>query len=292
MTKRIALWSVCLVVVLSALPAWAGFYTEHQTVVPNPITQQTITKTVRAWHDGKKFKKENPLNGETIIIDLDSDMVYGVNYNAKTFWQLKSDEYQRLATIQLFAMGVTANPDGTITVSDNLFTPTGKTKTVEGKNAYEVNINYPPVPNVPAGQGMKTSIWMSEDVKLPKEKLIDELRISLNNPKGPEYKKFFAQWRKLDGYPVQTETTLSTPKGEIKSTETLKVYRKEKIPASAFKVPKGYKKTVDPITRLQQMQRQMMERRQQQQQGGTAGGLGAPPPQGGKEKRVKKAGAK
>lgn len=242
-----------------AAKADVGFYTEHETVMPNPQTQQPVTKTVRSWHQGKKFKKENPLTGETTIVDLDRKKAFGVNDEKKTYWELPTKEYQKLSLMQLFTLGVTATPDGKISVRDDLFMPTGKAKKIDGKTSYEVKINYPPMP-AKAQMEMATSIWLSEEVDIPKAKLIDELRITLNNPKGPEFEKLFNHWKRLDGYPILTETVLKAQGKTIRSTEKLTVHRKEKFPKSMFQVPKGYKKTIDPMKRIEQMQKQLMQK--------------------------------
>lgn len=239
--------------------AHAGFYMEHEAELPNPMTMKPEKHTVRSWHQGRKFKRENPMRNETVIIDLDTKIVTGVNDEKKTYWQTTSDRYKSLALMSLIVMGVQFNQFGGFVVPDGLLQPTGEVKRVAGNQAYEVRVNgkLPP--------GMKTSFWLSTDVQVPMEKMIDELRLSLGDPKDPQLTKLFAQWRALDGYPVQTETVIQTPRGAITTRETLVKYKKQRIGADVFAVPKGYTKTSDPITQLEQLARQM------QQQGGGGG---------------------
>ena len=73
-------------------------------------------------------------------------------------------------------------------------------------------------------------------------------------------------------------TTLTTPQGTIKTTETLKLYRRQKIAKSEFQVPKGYSKTIDPITQIKQVAKQMQS---QGRMPGMGGMPGAMPPMGG-----------
>ena len=275
-----------LPVLLLAGPVSAGYYLEHQTIMPDPVTKEMKTHTVRSWHEGKRFKRENPMRNETVIIDLESNTVYGLNKTNKTFWKVTPEKYKQLAIVTLLVMGVQVTPQGGIMVPENMLTPTGKVMTIEGKEAYEVKVNNTSLPQA-QGMTMETSFWLSRDVKIPIEKMIDELRIALNNPKGEQYKRLFNQWRDLDGYPVQSVTTVKTPQGTMVTKETLKTYKRKKIPATEFTVPKGYTKTVDPITQLEQMGKQLQQRMKQQQRE-AAGNTGAP---GGK-KRVLPAGKK
>ncbi len=66
------------VLLLAAAPATAGYYLEHETLMPDPVTKEMKTHTVRSWHEGKRFKRENPMRNETVIIDLERNEVYGL----------------------------------------------------------------------------------------------------------------------------------------------------------------------------------------------------------------------
>jgi len=278
--------AVAALVVALSPAARAGYYVEHKAELPNPMTQQLMESTVRSWHEGKRFKRENPLRGETVIIDLEKGQVTGVNDGAKTFWQVPVERYRKLAVVSLIVMGVQMSPDGKVKVPDGLLAPTGQKLTIAGSgtnrwDAYEVRVNGKlPVP------GMTTSFWLSEDVGLPMEKMIDEMRIALNDPKDPELKKLFDQWRALKGYPVQSVTVVETPRGTLKTTETLMSWRKETIPAATFEVPKGYTKTIDPITQLENMQAEMRKKMAEGGQGGIPGMPLPPPAEAKQEKKV------
>jgi hypothetical protein len=141
-----------------------------------------------------------------------------------------------------------------------MFTKTNQTAVIEGRKAYEMKV---------AGQlppGVSTSIWLSEEVKIPIEELVDQLRMSLGDPKGPELEPLFRQWKQLKGYPVQNVTTIQTPKGQVVTSETLLKYQEMKIKPAEFEVPKGYALVTDPITVLEQ----------QMAKGQGPAGIGAP----------------
>ncbi len=221
---------------------------QHEAVLPNPVTMQPIKQTIHSWRDGKKFKRENPIRNETVIVDLDKQEVIGINSSTKSYWKMPSAKYQQLALISLVVMGVTATPDGKLNVPDPLFEKTGQTALVEGRKAYEVKV-LGTMPN-----GVATSVWLSEEVDLPIADLVEQLRISLGGPTNPQLEPLFAQWGALKGYPVQNITTIRTQQGEVMTSETLISYKKEKLPASTFEVPKGFALVVDPITQLEQQQ--------------------------------------
>jgi hypothetical protein len=238
----------------------AGYYMEQEAILPNPVTLQPITSTVRSWHEGRKFKRENPIRNEVVIIDLDKREVTGLNPSQRTYWRLPAERYRQLALVSLVVMGVTPRPDGSIEVPDPLFVPTGVRAQVGGRSAYQVKVQgkLPP--------GIETELWMSEDVPLTTDTLVNELRMALGDPKDPSFQQFFAQWHALKGYPVQNVTTVNTAKGRVVTSETLLTFREQKIPASEFDVPKGYTLTEDPITQMERLAAQ---------QAGPAG-IGAP----------------
>jgi hypothetical protein len=236
--------------VLSGSAAHAGYYMEHESVMPNPATMQPMKATIRSWHDGKRFKRENPIRNEVVIIDLDKREVVGLNPSAKTYWKLPAERYRQLALLSLVVMGVTPKADGSVDVPDPLFVKTGQEATVEGRKAYQVKVQG----KLPAG--VESEVWLSEEIPLTTEKLIAELRLALGDPKDPSFEQFFQQWRELKGYPIQNVTSVMTPKGRVMSSETLLSFREEKIDPKEFIVPKGYALTEDPITQMERLMQQ------------------------------------
>lgn len=262
MRRLVASSLLVLSSLLASSQAFAGYYMEHETVTPNPATLQPMKATMRSWHDGKRFKRENPLRNEVVIIDLDKKEVVGLNPSAKTYWKLPADRYRQLAMLSLVVMGVTPKPDGTLQVPDPLFVPTGATATIEGRKAYQVKVQG----NLPAG--VVSEVWLSEDLPLTTQKLVDELRLALGDPKEASFEAFFAQWLELKGYPIQNVTSVMTPQGKVMSSETLLTFREMRIDPAEFVLPKGYVLTEDPITQ--------MERMMAQARGQAPAGIGAP----------------
>ena len=258
-----------------ASPAYAGWVLEHEMVMPNPQAIQqpgavgipkTITTKIQSWHEGRRLRKETANQGEVVIIDMESGMVRGMNTNSKTYWEVSAEKYRRISMISLLVLGVQATPEGGLIVPDPLFQATGEVADINGRKAFEMRVNG----NLPAN--MKTSVWLSDEVKIPITKLVSELKLSLAEPKNEGYDKFFKQWQSLEGYPVQTVTTVPTPQGTLITSETLMSYKQQKIPATMFQIPKGFTKTVDPITQMEAVQQQLMQK--------PATGIGAPLPRG------------
>ncbi len=257
---KIVVAAACAALVSTA--AHAGIYMEHEAVLPNPADMtKSIKQTLHSWQEGKRYKRESPLKNETVIIDLEKGEVYGVNSAKKTYWKLSADKYQQLAVVSLVVMGVKLTPQGQPVVPDPMFAPTGQTATIEGRKATELKVAAPLPP------GVTTSIWVSKDVPVDPSRLVDIMRLSLGDPKGPAYETLFRQWASLKGYPVQNVTQIRTPQGLITTSETLLTYREMKIPKSEFEVPKGYALIEDPLTELQKRAGQMP---------GAPVGIGAP----------------
>lgn len=245
-----------------ASPARAGTYLEHEAVLPNPADlTKSIKQVLHSWQDGRRFKRESPLRGEVVIIDLDKNAVFGVNAARKTYWKLPADKYQRLALMSLVVMGIKLGADGTPEVPDPMFAPTGRSATIDRWHAQELKISAQLPP------GVSTSIWVSPDVTLPLTQLVAQMRVSLGDPKGAAYEGLFRQWGALPGYPVQNVTTVQTPNGLVTTSETLLSFREMPIAPSEFEVPKGFALVTDPLTELEQ---KMMAG------GGAPAGIGAP----------------
>lgn len=256
---------------LLVIPAQAGWYLQHEAVLPNPADMtKSIKQTLNTYHEGKKFKRESPLRNETVVIDLDKGEVYGINTQKRTYWKLPTAKYQQLALLSLVVMGVKLGPDGMPVVPDPMFAETGQTATIEGRKSFEVKVaaQLPP--------GVTTSLWLSSEVPVGIQQLVEQMKVSLGNPTGPAYDALFRQWASLRGYPVQNVTTISmndprTGKPTtITTSETLLTYREMKIPATEFAVPKGFALVTDPVTELERAAAQM------QMQQAPAAGIGAP----------------
>ena len=254
---------VATTVLGGAGPALAGTYLEHEAVLPNPADlSKSIKQVLHSWQDGRRFKRESPLRGEVVIIDLDKKVVFGVNESRKTYWKLSTDRYQRLAMASLIVMGVQLGLDGNPIVPDPMFAATGKEALIDERwHATEMKITAALPP------GVATSIWVSADVTLPNAQVVSQMRVSLADPKGPAYENLFRQWGALPGYPVQNVTTVQTPNGLVTTSETLLTFRDMPIPAGTFDVPKGFALVTDPLTELEQ---------RMAAGGGAAAGIGAP----------------
>ena len=227
-------------------PARAGVELVHEVILPNPVTYQPLKQEVKTWQEGRRLRRETPMTRETVIVDLDAHEVTGISDEKRTFWKLPSDKYQRLALASLAVMGVQVQADGQAVVPDPLFSATGATAEIAGHPAVEYKI-VGPLP-----QGVSTSVWIATDTGLKIDQLVDQMRLSLGDPKGAGFESLFRQWKGLKGYPVQNVTTVRTAKMEIITSETLLKVTQKKIPKSFFEVPAGYALVTDPVTLLEE----------------------------------------
>src|SRR5690606_2363134 len=103
-------------VTLSSSAAHAGYYMEHEAVMPNPQTMKPERTTIRSWHEGKRFKRQSPMRNEFVVIDLDKGEVLGINDDTRTYWKMPTANYLQIALMSLMVMGVKPTPDGGLTV--------------------------------------------------------------------------------------------------------------------------------------------------------------------------------
>lgn len=229
-----------------AAAARAGLLLEHEAVMPNPANpSEMIRATVRSWHEGRRMKRESPLRGETIVIDLEKREVYGIHEQNRTWWKMPAERYQQLALGSLLVMGVKMGPDGQPRAPEPMFVATQREAEIEGRRAREVQVASPGAP------GVTMSLWISKDVGLSPRVLEDQMRVSMGDPRGVGYDALFRQWGALDGYPVQNVTTVRTPQGTLTTSETLLTVRALQVPDSDFAIPGGFALIDDPLTALE-----------------------------------------
>lgn len=234
---------------VASSPARSGVYLEHEALMPNPAEPTKLIKeTVRTWYEGRRMKRESPLRGETVVVDLEKGEVFGFHDRRKTWWRMPAQRYQSLALGALEVMGIQIGPDGQPRTPEPLFVETRQESTIEGRKAREVKVASPAVP------GVTMTLWISKDRGLPADALEQQMRLSMADPQGPAFDALFRHWARLDGFPVQNVTTVRTPSGTLMSSETLLRVRAEKIPASAFGVPQGFALVDDPLTERERSQ--------------------------------------
>ena len=239
-TRTIALF---MAVSLSSSPAaLAGYYLEHEAVVPHPQSGQNIRVTLRTWLQDAKLKRRSPLQDATIVVDLTKGTVTGVNDKQRTYWTMSAERYREFSASSLLIFGISPRPDGGVDVPPQLFEATGQEAEIAGRKSVEMRVRG----KFPAG--VQTDIWVSKDVPLSPKTWAEQLRLVLGAPSHLSYQNLFRQLTALPGYPVQTVTTVKTPQGSAISSETLVTVREETFPAAAFEVPADYKRILDPVT--------------------------------------------
>jgi hypothetical protein len=87
---------------------------------------------------------------------------------------------------------------------------------------------------------MKMEIWASRDlgVDLSTYKIFSDAILSLN----PFTKDLSEEFKKIQGYPVITISSMTMMGTETKTREEVVSVEKKDVPAKAFNLPKGYEK--------------------------------------------------
>jgi hypothetical protein len=238
--------------------AHAGYYTQTELVVPNPVTRKPMKAQVELWREGMRMKQTAPMGDGIIILDLQKREAVGMEPSKKQYWKMPFDRYQKIAQTQLVGLGIVPDANGKYVVPARMFEKTGQTATVEGRPAYETkakaSIQLPPqmvAPGGPTAIETSISVWLSEGLPLTTEDRAAELRLQLGDPKSAEFAALSGQLSVFKGYPVQTTSTVKTPQGDIQSSTTLLQYRELTVPAAEFEVPKGYTLVDDPMIQLE-----------------------------------------
>lgn len=237
----------CLAFVLfGSEAATAGYYLEHEALVPHPQSNRNIRVTLRSWLQDGKLKRRTPLQDATVIVDLNERVVTGIDERQDTFWRLSAEVYRSQAESSLLVFGLAPTSDGGVEVPSQLFVKTGKHAEIAGRQAAEYRVQG----KFPAG--VQTHIWVSGEVPLTAATWSQQMKMLLGAPVHPSYQNLFRQMAALPGYPVQTITTVRTQQGTALSSETLLVVREENIPADAFDVPAGFRRVPDPFSVMEQ----------------------------------------
>jgi hypothetical protein len=243
---------------LSAASAQAGYYTQTELVLPNPMTGKPLKATIELWREGDMLKQTAPIGGQVVIIDIKKRETIGLDTAKKEYWKMPFDRYQKLAQNQLVGLGIVPDVNGKYTVPDRLFERTGQTALIEGREAYEVRaksqIKLPPQmvqPGRPSSIDTVISVWLSTKLPMGTKDRVSEMRMQFADPKTPEFAALLAQLEVFAGYPVQTTSTVKTPNGEVQSSTTMLQYRELKVPDAEFAVPQGYTLVDDPMLQLE-----------------------------------------
>ncbi len=119
---------------------------------------------------------------------------------------------------------------------DVVVTPTAETKKIGAWSAkkYQVNLSNA------AGMKIASDMWMSKDVGFDTASFAQmQAHLTSLSPGNGDWAKKIAQ---IPGFPVYTESRVTTPQGQIKTTQELAAVDKKAAPAGTYQVPTGFAK--------------------------------------------------
>ena len=218
---------MALIALFSAAAVHADLYWENETTTVG-VPQQT---------DGMKIQKNfftatsariEPGDGQIMIMDYDSMMLYNVNVVERNYTQINLREPMGLSP-NLPAKDKERMGKMMGEMMQVKITPTDESKTIAGYKCRKYLVDVPMVQGV---------YWVSKEVKGYEELRAMGKKLAALAETNPMLKQMniAAMVEQLDGFPVQT--TNKVMGGTI--TSTLKRVELRRLDPELFKIPKGF----------------------------------------------------
>jgi hypothetical protein len=190
---------------------------------------------IKIWvsPDDQRIRRDE--ENYSMILRLDKSKMYILDHQAKTYNEVdlpvdfkkimpQGGEQMMAEVERLQKMDISVKP-------------TTETKKIGNWNTkrYDVTVTSP------SGMKVDSQLWMSKDVGFDTA-AFSKMQTSMTalNPGNAAWAKKMAQ---IPGFPVLTESHVSTPQGEVKSSQQLQAADKKPAPAGTYDVPSGYTKT-------------------------------------------------
>ncbi len=171
----------------------------------------------------------------SLLLLLDKNKMYLIDNQAKTYNEVDLPvDFKKLMPQGGEQMQEEMNRMGKMDVTVK---PTDETKKINSWNAkkYEVDLANP------TGMKINSTMWMSRDVGIDTAAFSKmQAHMSSLSPTAGDWVKKISQ---IPGFPVLTESRVTTPRGEIKTTQELAAVDKRPAPAGTYELPSGYTRT-------------------------------------------------
>lgn len=206
--------------------------TEGAPIMGKSPSQST---EVRIWvsPDDKRIRRDEGLY--SMIMVLDKSKMYIVDHQAKSYNEIDLPvDFKKLM------------PQGGEQMMEEMrrmqkmevaVKPSTETKKIGSWNTkrYEVTLTNT------AGMKVDSQMWMSQDVGFDTAAFSKlQAGITSLSSGGSEWAKKMGE---IPGFPVLTESRMTTPQGEIKTFQELESVDKKPAPAGTYAVPSGYERT-------------------------------------------------
>jgi hypothetical protein len=187
--------------------------------------------TTEQWIAGNKFAQVS--ESQTMVIDLDKKVIYVIYHGDKTYVEAQLPlDIEKIMPDQLKAMMAMMKMTATVK-------PNGESKKIGQWNCkgYDITMNMQMM-------NMKMKSWVTTDVpfdwKTFRDKMFPHV-MKLSGSMGMDDKSL-EEFKKLEGFQVGGEVTVSVMGKDMKSTTEVMEINKKAAPAGIYSVPKGYKK--------------------------------------------------
>lgn len=210
-----------------------SLYREEDLItVVYPGGQQSSDIT-RSWIKGVKMRTDAQNGNDVILYRPDLELVYNINMQRKIYGEMPISLYRQAAKS---AMAMLA--------ADAAYRVTGRSKKINNWNCKEVIVAED---TDQFGNKMRTVWWVSNDVGLEKKILRHIMAITFGTESDAMTMRFFEKLTNIDGYPVQTESSMTLRGQTVKKIQTLRKLEKQEIDDKLFELPEGLTKIKSPI---------------------------------------------
>lgn len=179
----------------------------------------------------------------SMLLRADLKKMYIIDHSAKKYSALNLPvDFKKLFPPEMAAM---ADQMLQMMKMEATVTPTAETRTIRAWNCKRYNVTV----KMAMGE-TKMTLWASPDVKFefPATELFDTMKYALT----PGMEAMAKEFKKIDGYPVLTETVAQMMGAEVKSTEELVSVETKAAPAGTWDVPAGYTEEPFDFTKMGQ----------------------------------------
>ncbi len=195
-------------------------------------SQPAKDEETTTWLGKDKMRRDE---GElTTLIRLDINKMYMIDHTDKTYSEMDLP-FDLEAVLPAEAKQIMSSMD----ISSNI-TDTGETRTINDWKCkkYLVEIS---VSMMGMSMPIQMDMWTSDDlgIDMDQYKKLYAETLALN----PMFQDFIEEFKKMEGYPVLTEFSMSMMGTEQKYREEVVSVEKKEAQADTYELPEGYTKT-------------------------------------------------
>lgn len=250
MKKRIALSSVMPILALAAGTALAGgpLFPKDTVVVQQVVSTHEDKPSRQVTLCSGNFMKIRIEKGDEIketLVDFSTRKIWDIDTRTKKYRESNLDDLEKLfeQSFEGFRK-LPADEQNKLraqaqAMPPTKIDPTQEYATIAGFKArkYDVMI-----------VNQKRELWASPEFSFPQPYYdLQELRHPLMGPRGKALRERMRELRQVEGFVLKQIDHSGRPEDPYTvTTETLKIDRTGKIPASEFEIPKGFTKATPP----------------------------------------------